>query len=421
MQGKLYWGIEVLTGSRSIKFRAIQRCGRLFLFFPTSMSLLRLCRRPGLAMRHRRWSSIARTQDGEGLVIDALGASFPFVWLRDSCLSPECIHPSTAKLHRTSSIPHNIRPAENGVKVTTEGLQINWADGHRSFFPRDFLHRHSSMTRLADFHNDPKETLWDADEISKNPNLFVDYASLQERSGLSVAIDQLCSNGLLFVRGVSNEETADATCELRKLAEIFSYIRETFYGQVWDVVNLRNNRNIAYTNLDLGLHMDLLYFKHPPKYQILHCLRNKVIGGQSLFVDAFHAAATLRSQHPTLFNTLATTPVPFHYINDGHHLHYEHPTIELSPSGEIMQINYSPPFQAPLLLSTPPIFYEALARFAALLEDPGCVYTYLLPEGDAVIFDNRRILHARTAFREKEGEQSGEGRRAQSLAEGMLL
>lgn len=50
----------------------------------------------------------------------------------------------------------------------------------------------------------------------------------------------------------------DATCELRKLAETFSNIRETFYGQVWDVVNVRNSRNIAYTNLDLGLHMDLL-------------------------------------------------------------------------------------------------------------------------------------------------------------------
>ncbi|KAJ7243601.1 Clavaminate synthase-like protein [Mycena haematopus] len=370
------------------------------------MSLLfNLCRRPGLAPCSR-----AALHNGKGLVIDALGASFPFVWLRDSCLSPECIHPSTSqKLHRTSDIPRDIRPAEDGIKLTTDGLQISWADGHNSFFPRDFLHRHSSSTRLAEFHADLRENYWNAAEISKNPKKFVDYVSLQERSGLRLAIDQLCSDGLLFVRGVPNEETADATCELRKLAGIFSQLRETFYGQVWDVVNVRNSRNIAYTNLDLGLHMDLLYFKNPPKYQILHCLRNKVIGGVSLFVDAFHAAATLRSQDPTLFNVLATTPVPFHYINDGHHLHYEHPTIELSPSGEMTQINYSPPFQAPLLLGTPPIFYEALARFAALLEDPERVYWYLLREGDAVIFDNRRVLHARTAFSEKEGEEAKDG------------
>jgi gamma-butyrobetaine dioxygenase len=122
----------------------------------------------------------------------------------------------------------------------------------------------------------------------------------------------------------------------------------------------------------------------------------------------------LRKIHPVDFNTLATTPVPFHYINDGHHLHHEHPTIELAPlptpiaTGTsttdtsvpaIKHINYSPPFQAPLLLeSTPPAFYSALGRYAALLDDPVNILEYTLREGDAVLFDNRRVLHARTAF-----------------------
>jgi len=37
------------------------------------------------------------------------------------------------------------------------------------------------------------------------------------------------------------------------------------------------------------------------------------------------------------------------------------------------------------------------------------VYQYTLKEGDAVIFDNRRVLHARTAFSDKEGEEGKEG------------
>jgi len=120
----------------------------------------------------------------------------------------------------------------------------------------------------------------------------------------------------------------------------------------------------------------------------------------------------LRKTHPEDFNILATTAVPFHYINDGHHLHYEHPTIELAPlsthiatstaddsTPEIRHINYSPPFQAPLLLdSTPPAFYDALGRYAALLDDPKNILDYTLREGDAVLFDNRRVLHARTSF-----------------------
>jgi alpha-ketoglutarate-dependent taurine dioxygenase len=136
----------------------------------------------------------------------------------------------------------------------------------------------------------------------------------------------------------------------------------------------------------------------------------------SIFVDSLRAATALRTNHPTDFETLATTPVAFHYINDGHHLHYEHPTIELSgpvktsilnaAERPINHINYSPPFQAPLLLSsTLPAFYPALARFASLLEAPDSTYTYTLEEGDAVLFDNRRVLHARTSFQDRLGDE----------------
>jgi alpha-ketoglutarate-dependent taurine dioxygenase len=37
------------------------------------------------------------------------------------------------------------------------------------------------------------------------------------------------------------------------------------------------------------------------------------------------------------------------------------------------------------------------------------VYEYLLQEGDAVIFDNRRVLHARKAFSDKEGQEGKDG------------
>ncbi|KAJ7606652.1 gamma-butyrobetaine dioxygenase [Roridomyces roridus] len=357
----------------------------------------------------RLWSSIARTNDGKSLTIDALGASFPFIWLRDSCLSPTCIHPSTSqKIHRSSDIPANIQPLDGpgGITLTSDGLCIRWTDGHSSFFPQDFLRRHSSSAQLASFHraDTTRERPWSKTDISASPSLFVPYSSLEDRRGLRSAIDQLTAYGLLFVTGVPNEETSDASCELRKLAGKFSYIRETFYGQVWDVVNLRDSRNIAYTNLDLGLHMDLLYFQHPPKYQILHCLRNRVHGGASYFVDAFHAASALRLSSPEAFDILARTPVAFHYVNDGHHLHQTHPTIELADDGRISQINYSPPFQAPLPLHTPPEFYTALKRFSELLADREREYMYTLKEGDAVIFDNRRVLHARTAFSDKEGK-----------------
>ena len=157
------------------------------------------------------------------------------------------------------------------------------------------------------------------------------------------------------------------------------------------------------------------YFQHPPRYQILHCLRNRVNGGMSTFVDAVHVASILRTSHPSAFDTLTSTPVPFHYVNDGHHLHKTHPTIQLSRflsfgTGvhDIEFINYAPVNQAPLPLNTPKEFYVALGQFERMLDDPAVRFDYLLEEGDAVLFDNRRVMHARTAFSERDGEGDGE-------------
>jgi hypothetical protein len=206
----------------------------------------------------RGWSSLSISENA--LIINSLGTTFPYVWLRDSCQSPTCVHPSTSqKLHRTSDIPLDIKPIPNGVQLGDDGLHIEWVTGHKSFYPKSFLERHSSTDKLSKFHKDLPQEPWSASGISKNPNLFLQYKTLQEPTGLLTAINQLSVHGLLFVKGVPNTETANETCELRKLSTYFGEIRETFYGQVWDVKNVRNSRNIAYTNLDLGLHMDLLY------------------------------------------------------------------------------------------------------------------------------------------------------------------
>lgn len=50
--------------------------------------------------------------------------------------------------------------------------------------------------------------------------------------------------------------------------------------------------------------------------------------------------------------------------------------------------------------STSPSFYTALRKFVAVLDDAANRMEYTLREGDAVFFDNRRVLHARTAFKD---------------------
>lgn len=221
-----------------------------------------------LSLRSRFTSTLLRrkfsnfTVSDTAITLPALngGASFPHIWLRDSCQSDTCIHPTTRqKVHRTSDIPLDIKPVPNGVSISENDndLVIDWTDGHRSSFSKEFLERHADPVKLNAFHGHIYPKSWAPEELTDD--LYQTYETLQRPDGLFRAIKQLSERGLLFITGVPNVETSDEKCELNTLANKFGELRETIYGRVWDVRNVRNSTNVAYTNLDLGFHIDLLY------------------------------------------------------------------------------------------------------------------------------------------------------------------
>lgn len=215
------------------------------------------------ADQSRRWAStrgLTSMLDRDNALVYN-GVAYPFRWLRDSCQCAECIHPSNKqKLHRTTDIPADIRPSPGGIYHTNAGVDITWSSGHKSSFSSSFLQTYASPTELHKFHRDVDPVTWDKASLERSVGqFFVSYEDLQSPSGLLAGITQLTRYGLLFVTGVPHSETSDEKCETRRLAQMFGEIRNTFYGEVWDVINVRNSINIAYTNLFLGLHMDLVY------------------------------------------------------------------------------------------------------------------------------------------------------------------
>lgn len=157
------------------------------------------------------------------------------------------------------------------------------------------------------------------------------------------------SHGLLLVREVPHYENAVEDMALR-----IGNLRDTFYGRTWDVKSVPQAKNVAYTAQYLGLHMDLLYMSDPPGFQFLHCLQNTCEGGSSLFSDGFYAACQLSSES---FFSLTRDKIAYHYRNAGEYYYFEHPLIQIRPTGfklaskayikrNLQFINYSPPFQA---------------------------------------------------------------------------
>ena len=154
------------------------------------------------------------------------------------------------------------------------------------------------------------------------------------------------------------------------------------------------------------------YYEAPPGLQYLHCLKNTVNGGESLFLDSYKAVSLFKKTYPEDYKVLTKIPVTFHYQNDLRIRKFRHLTIEECPgSDDPLNVYYSPPFAGPLECNPSDMvaFYKGMSKFEEILRDESLLYKRRLHPGDCVIFANRRVLHGRTAFDSKSGERHFRG------------
>ena len=76
---------------------------------------------------------------------------------------------------------------------------------------------------------------------------------------LRETLEALTRDGIVLLTGVPTEEKEGHATELKRVVERIGTLKRTWYGDLWDVRAKEDSENIAYTNLDLGLHMDLVY------------------------------------------------------------------------------------------------------------------------------------------------------------------
>ena len=147
--------------------------------------------------------------------------------------------------------------------------------------------------------------------------------------------------------------------------------------------------------------------EYVPGLQFLFCLHNSCEGGDSLFVDACAVAEQLRAESPESFEVLATVAVPFGTRNRDSDHRFCAPVLELDAAGEVASVRYTWWLRNPMTGDAATIkrFYAAFKRFQRLANDPGNQLQMRLRPGDLAGFDNRRVLHGRTAFDPSSGRR----------------
>lgn len=320
----------------------------------------------------------------------------PALWLRDSCPCGECRDAFSGQRLR-SVLTLDAQTGIASWRDDGDEIEVTFTpDGHVSRFSQSWLtanapgraevfddrsERHRLPWCPADLGGRPPEVTWRDLGIGNEPR--------------TTALGALMRTGLLLVRDVPVEPGMVLT-----VGKSFGYVRTTNYGELFDVRVEPKPVNLAYTGQAIAPHTDNPYRDPVPGIQLLHCLQASPGGGQNVFIDGFVAAALVRDEDPQAFATLTSTPLTFRYEDAETFLRASGPIIAVNAAGHVRAIRWNDRSIEPPAVGSEqvPEVYRAMRSFADVLDRPELQLHVTLGPGDCIVFDNTRILHARTAF-----------------------
>ena len=123
----------------------------------------------------------------------------------------------------------------------------------------------------------------------------------------------------------------------------------------------------------LSAHTDNPYRDPPPGLQLLHCLKNTAIGGDSILIDGFMAAKILAEENEAHARELSRHAVPFRFCDGVADICSRLPVLDVAAGGGLRAVNYNNRSLAALDIPADeqPAYYAAYRHFSEILGVPG--------------------------------------------------
>jgi len=324
---------------------------------------------------------------------DGLQSRYPYLWLRDN--DPSAFDPETQeRIFDLLSVAQDLIPRDASLTDQGTVLRLSWPDrDEASRFDAAWLRarRPGEVWGATDvvardaWGSEMQAALprFDASEIVADKTVMLDF------------LHSLMRTGLTIVAGLDDDENAGID-----FARSLGPIRNSNFGETFNVCSKPNPINLAYTSHYLPLHTDLPNQEIPPGFQFLHCLVSDAEGGESIFCDGLKIASDLQHQDPEAFRLLSEVPIPYRFHDNDTDIIRHRPVFDVADDGALEVIAFNPHLAATFDMNAEVLahYYPAYRAMMAMTRQAAYIVETRLQPGEMVIFDNRRVLHGRARF-----------------------
>ncbi len=323
------------------------------------------------------------------------------LWLRERVTDDESFDArSGQRLYETAKLDPDLQIKR--AEITPDGyMSLAFSDGHQSKLRPDSLA--CEIGQSCNHETLPAPKSWTAETGRRAP---IDWETLDNPKVLKSMLRDFLKDGYCIMENTPTERDS-----LLRLARRFGFVRDTHWGQLFNVEKKPAASDIAYTDAALGAHTDNPYREPIPGLQYLHCLENGVAGGLSTLADGIAIAEQLRAEAPEQADVLEQVSVRFRYEGERAILENYGPIIERDHAGIVRRMRLSSrlDFVPALDVNTLDLFYKGRRRLDELANSDAYQIRFPFKKGTLLMMDNYRLLHGRTAFDGHEGRRHLQG------------
>ena len=338
---------------------------------------------------------------------DGEESKFNYLWLRDNCPTAHD-KDSNHRMFNILNVSKEINPKNYNINKDGK-LEIEWSEGnHTSYFDLNWLRDNCYTIKNKKKYISPYR-LWDSSLKDDFKSICVEHDEIIEsKDGLIKWLELLHHTGIAIVKNAPVGEKSGFTVLNR-----ISHTRETFFKTPFEVIDIPNPNNSAYTAAGLRNHIDLPYYEIAPGYQFLHCLINNATGGESVALDGFKVIDYLKNNHSSDYEVLLNTSVKFvnrDYTTNTIRVMHK-PIITLDHNNDYNDIRFSVAYMGVMDCHPDKMdqFYSAYRNLFSLLHDERFEINFRMQAGDIFSFNNRRVLHGRKEYDANSGERHLQG------------